>query len=395
MQFPLLNPSERGEFDLRITKVREMSKASDYDAILISSSVNIYYLTGGICRGYLYLPMNDEPKFFVIPPAEADKPIMESIRKPEQICEKLIESGYQLPRRLGLEFDDLYYSEVERLAKCFKGAEITNCSGTLRGARVIKTPQEIKKMEEDGKRQSAVYSKIPTVYRAGMTDLEFQIEIERILRLEGCLGYLRVSGSKMEINMGSVICGDNADATSPYDFSMGGSGIDTSLPVGADNKEMRPGQCVMVDMNGGFNGYQTDMTRCWAIGEIREDALKAHECSRAILRELETYARPGVEIGELYRLAVRIADDTGLADYFMGHRHKVAFIGHGVGIELNELPVIMNRNKSLLEENMTLAIEPKFVLPGIGALGVENTYQVTPAGLRNLTVCDEELRILN
>ena len=70
------------------------------------------------------------------------------------------------------------------------------------------------------------------------------------------------------------------------------------------------------------------------------------------------------------------------------------FIGHGVGIQLNEIPVIMERNRGLLAENMTLAIEPKFVLPGIGAVGVENTYIVTPDGLENITPLDEDIHEL-
>ena len=125
-----------------------------------------------------------------------------------------------------------------------------------------------------------------------------------------------------------------------------------------------------------------------------QKAVDAHECSRAILRDLEKYAVPGREISELYNRARRLADDAGLRDFYMGHRHKVSFIGHGVGIELNEAPVIMERNKSLLKENMTIAIEPKFVIPEVGAVGIENTYIVTPSGLENITPLREDLQEL-
>jgi Xaa-Pro aminopeptidase len=112
------------------------------------------------------------------------------------------------------------------------------------------------------------------------------------------------------------------------------------------------------------------------------------------MRDLESFGVPGAEIGEMYRRAVAIAEKTGLKDYFMGHKHKVAFIGHGVGIELNEQPVIMERNKQQLEEGMTLAIEPKFVIPGVGAVGIENTYVVRPNGLENLTPYEESIQQL-
>ena len=227
-----------------------------------------------------------------------------------------------------------------------------------------------------------------------MTDIEFQIEIERVLRLEGCLGYYRTSGRLMEINMGSVLNGENADAPTPYDFAVGGGGADLSLPVGADGRTMKPGTTVMVDMCGNFNGYQTDMTRVWSIGSVPDLALKAHDASRKILRVLEKEARPGVATSALYEMAMDVVRESGLEKYFMGHTQHAAFIGHGVGIQLNELPVITPRSKHLLEQNMTIALEPKFVIPHVGAVGVENTYLVTPDGLRSLTEFPEEIQDL-
>lgn len=391
MNFTLLTPEMQEEFELRLSKVRLAMEKQHLDALLIGSTVNIYYLTGGVCRGYIYIPIADRPVFFMMPPAEATTDIEAEIRKPEQIPALLAERGLPAPERIGLEFDDLYYSEVERLKKLFPGAEACDGTKTMRQARLTKTPHEIAVMRVDGLKQCAVYAHVDRCYQEDMTDLEFQIEIEHILRKEGCLGYLRAAGSRMEINMGSLLAGPNADVPSPYDFSMGGAGIDPSLPVGASGLIMKPGMSVMVDMNGGFNGYQTDMTRCWTIGSVSDLAHKAHECSRHILRDLESFGRPGVEIGEMYRRAARIAEDEGLSQYFMGHERKVAFIGHGVGIELNEAPVVMERNHSLFEENMTIALEPKFVIPGTGALGVENTYVVRPDGLENITPFPENL----
>ena len=150
----------------------------------------------------------------------------------------------------------------------------------------------------------------------------------------------------------------------------------------------------MVDMNGGFNGYQSDMTRVWRIGDIPELAYKAHECSRAILRRLEQIGSPGFAVSALYEEAMKIVEAEKLADYFMGHIQKAGFIGHGVGIELNEQPAITPRSRESLLENMTIALEPKFVIPGVGAVGVENTYIVTADGLRSITPFPEEIQEL-
>lgn len=400
MDLTLLHADHKAELGLRLEKIRYEMEPAETDAILVGTPTNLYYTAGGVFRGYVYIPLDRDPLFLLMPPSECDSRSecdttqVRGIRKPEMIPDVLKAEGYPMPSRLGLEMQDMSYSDVTRLMKVFHMSECRDATPVLRRARACKTPYELELMRQDGLRQAAVYSQIKHCYSEDMTDLEFQIEIERVLRRAGCLGYPRVAGMRMQINLGSVIAGPNADRPSPYDFSMGGAGIDPSLPVGASGELMKYGTAVMVDMNGGFNGYQTDMTRCWTVGDIPEVAQRAHECSIAILRDLESLAKPGVPAGKLHERAEELAREAGLEKYFMGHRHKVAFIGHGVGIELNEMPVIMIRNREPLLRHMTLALEPKFVIPEVGAVGVENTYEVTDNGLRNLTVLDEELKQL-
>lgn len=304
------------------------------------------------------------------------------------------ERNCPLPSNVGYEFDSLSYSDVTRLKNVFPDSNPVNASVPLRKARMVKTAWELQKMQEDGMHQAEVYRRVTHCYQEDMTDVQLQIEIERVLRLEGCLGFIRTSGNLMDINLGSVIAGENADVPSPYDFTMGGSGIDPSLPGGANGTTLKPGTTIMIDMNGSFNGYQTDMTRVWRLGEISELALRAHKCSISILRALESMGKPGTPVAELYKKALAIAEAENLGDYFMGHRQKASFIGHGVGIELNEMPVVMERSKDTLLENMTIALEPKFVIPETGAVGVENTYVVTPSGLKSLTVFPEDIQEL-
>jgi len=379
------------ESNLRIAKVRRNMALSGIDAVLIADNNNIYYLCSQVFRGYIYVPAQGRCLIFVIRPVDIQGPDVVYIRKPEQIVSELQQLGLTPPVNLGLEFDDLPYSEVERLRSALTPKAVANASTVMRRARMIKTEAEIRMISEDGLKQAAVYRKIARVYKEGMTDVEFQIEVERLLRLEGCIGYYRTSGRLMEINMGSVLNGDNADNPTPYDFAVGGGGVDRSLPVGADGRTMKPGTTIMVDMCGNFNGYQSDMTRVWSVGAVDDFTIKCHDCSRRILRELEQLALPGVPVAELYGRALGIVHAEGLDSHFMGHRQQAPFIGHGVGIQLNELPVLTPRSKDVLEENMVLAIEPKFVVPRVGAVGVENTYRVTPSGLECLTVCPEEI----
>ena len=386
----LIPAGMENEIHLHIDKIKASMPTNS--ALLIAGNVNILYTTGSFFRGYVWLPSDGEPLYFVIRPLTYDtdeKTVY--IRKPEQIPEELAKRGLIIPDTIGLEEDILTYSDTLRLMKVFSDREFFNGTQILRNVRMVKTSYEIEQMRIDGQKHIEVYSKISDLYRPGMTDLELQIAIERELRLEGCLGYARVAGNLMEINLGSVLAGDNADNPSPYEFAMGGSGTNPSLPGGANGSLIRKGETVMIDMNGAFNTYQTDMTRIWTLGGLPKSAYKAHDCSREILRMLEQETKPGTEICSLYFHALEIAEKAGLKDFFMGHRQKSNFIGHGVGIELNEQPPVAPRCKVTVQERMTLALEPKFVIPGVGAVGVENTYVVRENGLECLTPFDEDI----
>ena len=388
MEILLLQSEEQA---LRLEKVRGIMNEKKIDALLISDNANKYYLTGRVFSGYIYLPLKGEPIYFVKRPVTMKGDGVVSIRKPEQIAESI---GMVPPATIGLELATASYSKVERLLRIFPQSELADASMVMSAARAVKTAEELEKIRISGIKQDHVYRKIPTLYREGMTDVELQVEIERESRLEGCLGQFRINGDDMELYMGNILVGDNADVPTPYDFAMGGEGMDPSLPVGCNGTVIKPGNSVMVDVNGNYTGYMTDMTRTYYVEEIGDLARKAHECSIAICRRLAELGRPGTEAKALYEEAEKMARDSGLHEYFMGHRQKAGFVGHGVGIEINELPVIAPRSRDILQENNVIALEPKFVIPKTGAVGIENTYVVTPDGLKPLTNTPEGLTSL-
>lgn len=350
---------------------------------LICDNANLFYLTGRVFSGYLFLEPDKSPHYFVKRPSILTGDSVTFIRKPEEI-------GLQCAD-LWLELSSLPYAMALRLQAALGAERLHDISGAIMNARAVKTPEEQRLLREDGIKHAAVYSRIPGLFSEGMTDIELQAEIERVDRLHGCLGQFRVNGDEMEIHMGNVITGRNADTPSPYDFAMGGAGLSPSLPVGASGEEIKPGQAVMIDMNGNFNGYMTDMTRTFACGELPEEAVKAHRCSIEICHALAAMGKPGIECRALYETAKKMAEDAGLGNYFMGHRHHAGFVGHGVGIQINELPVLAPRSKSLLAEGNVIAIEPKFVIEGVGAVGIENTYICRADGLECITNAPEDL----
>ncbi len=378
-----------------LSRVQTLMSEHGFDAALIADTANLFYLGRSVFRGYIYVTPDREPLYLVIKPLGLQGDKWHYIRKPEMIPEVLEKLGISMPEKLGLELDDITYMQALRLKKVFPQAEIKDVSGLMRVARMVKSDYELDLMREDGRKHVAAYSRIPSLYKPGMSDIELQIEIERVLRREGCLGYLRTSGNLMEINMGSVLNGDNADVPTPYDFAVGGGGVDMSLPVGADGRVMKAGTTVMIDMNGNFNGYQTDMTRTWAVEGVPDEALEIHNISIELCRMIEKEALPGTEVSQLYEKAIEMVRAKGVEHMFMGHRQHAMFIGHGVGIQLNEMPVLTRRDHTLLQENMVIAVEPKFVIPKVGAVGIENTYIVTDSGLENITPAPEELTSLS
>lgn len=376
------------EIELRIERIcRELTKAG-YDAMLVSSNVNLYYTSGRVFSGYAYIDSKEcRVTYFVKRPVGLQGENVQYIRKPEQIAEILSAN----PKKIALELDSLTVNDYNRLSKVFIGSEIVDASSILRYLRSVKTDYEIAKMKECGVHHDEAYKHISKMYRSGMTDIELQIEVERRLRLNGSLGIFRIHGESMELFMGSVICGENADAPSPYDFAMGGAGLDESLPVGCNGTVIKPGMTVMVDMCGNFNGYMTDMTRVFYVGKLNELAKKAHETSIAIHHRLMKEGKPGVPASRLYEIALEMTKDAGLEDYFMGHNQKAGYIGHGVGIEVNEAPVLAPRSREILEKGNVIALEPKYVIPQVGAVGVESTYVITDAGMKCITNFPDEI----
>lgn len=376
------------EFELRLSKIRSEMEATSTEALLLTDNANIYYLTGRVFAGYAYIPLKGLPIFFVRRPVELEGDGIVYIRKPEEITASI---GISSPANIALELDVLPYSMVTRLIPVFPGAEIRNASPLMRTVRAVKTPLAMDMLRQSGAKHTRVYRRIPGLFQEGMSDYDLQVSIEHLSRLQGCLGQFRISGDTMELYMGNVLAGRNADAPSPYDFAMGGAGMDPSLPVGANGTLITPGTTVMVDINGNYNGYMTDMTRVFALGTLEPLAERAHQCSIDIHRALCDMMRPGTPAKALWEKAEQIVTEADLKHYYMGHRQHAGFIGHGVGIEINELPVIAPRSRDILQEGNVIALEPKFVIPNVGAVGIENTYIVHSDRVECITLAPEEI----
>ncbi len=379
------------ELKHRWSSLQEKIALSGADAMLITSNINIFYVSGMIFSGAAYVPVKGDAIFFMRRPVGVVGDNVVYIRKWEDIAVYFQNQNILLPKILLTENDSVSYNEYRRLQAIFPDSKLENATPLIRATRALKSDYEIDALKRSAKAHTAVYEKIPAMYESGMTDLDLSIEIERETRKHGSLGIFRIFGQSMEIFMGSVIAGDNADTPSPYDFALGGGGLDSSIPIGCNGTLLKEGMSVMVDVGGNFTGYMTDMSRTFSIGKLTDLAYHAHQVSINIQSAVAKIAAPGVEAKELYNTAFEIAKKEGLEDYFMGHRQKAGFVGHGIGLEVNELPVLAPRSRDILAKGMVFALEPKFVIPGVGAVGIENSFCVTDNGVDKITLCNEEI----
>ena len=378
------------ELEIRKNKIISALKNVGADACLLSTSVNIYYASNRIIIGYVYIDINGNIVHLVRRPNNVTGENVFFIRKVEQLAEILGGLNIEMPKKLVVEGDEISFGEWNRIASC-TGAELVNGSALLRLVRSVKTEFEISQLALSAEIQSEVLRKVPSVYTKGMSDHEFSVEVEKLFRLAGCLGLFRIYGGTMEAYMGSVLAGENACAPSPYDFALGGAGMHPSLPLGHNGSPLKEGQTVMVDINGNFTGYISDQSRTFSIGKLPQYAYDAHNVSIEIQDAIAEKGKPGVSCEELYQLSLEIAKKHGLEKHYMGLTQQAKFVGHGIGLVINELPVLCDRNKAVLEVGNTIALEPKFVFPEVGAVGTENSYVVTENGMKKLTSAPEEI----
>lgn len=373
-----------------VQKLQKRLIEGGVSAALVNTHIHLFYLLGEVYDGYLYIPAEGEPINFVKKGKASGKTV--EIRKPEQISDMLGDFGISRPEKLMIEDDYLSMRDCTRLLKAFA---CEAAPSVLRELRTVKSDEELEKIKYSSAMQINVYKKIPDMYETGMTDLDLQIKIEHEMRLLGSGGLMRAYGGNMELFCGMLMVGDNALECAPFAFAMGGKGRYPDNPIGACGIEIKQANTAMIDITYNNSGYLCDMTRVFSRGRLSDEAYRLHNISIEMVHSLADMIKPGVACCELFEKAEAIIKKYGVAEHYMEKFNNTRFTGHGVGMEINEPPVITKNNKLPLEKGMTIAIEPKFALKGIGGIGIENTYAVTDTGYELLTEMDESIMLFN
>jgi len=380
------------EITARTAHLRDILATRDIGLALIRQPADLFYYTGTVADGFLAVPAEGDPKFLVRRPqdrlAAGDLPWELAFYKDIGELPGLLDA-LAVPRGgpLGLELDVLPAAVYLRFKdQLFPGAPIQDLSPLIRRQRMVKSPYEIEQIRQAAAILDETFTAVPEILRPGLTELELSAALEYRLRLLGHQGLIRLRNFSLEMFYGHVLSGLSGLELAYTDTPSGGLGFSPAFPQGPSLKPLAPGEPVTIDIASCFNGYVADMTRLYVLGDLPPEAWQVYDLTLELFHLFETEARPGVKAGDLYQRLWEVVAQAGWGEYFMGQgQERVSFLGHGVGLELDEYPFLTARFPFPLEADMVVAFEPKFFLPNIGMVGLEDTGRITSEGVEWLT----------
>lgn len=372
----------------RINGLKEKMADAGIGFSVIMQSADLFYFSGTIQKCVMVIPLDHDPLLFMEKSLErgrVETPLaITPIKKDKEIGAMLRQEGV-LKGKGGAEMDVVPVSVFERLKGNIGFEEFVDVTPLIRELRIKKTPFEIEQVKRSGQIISRVFEKAKQVVREGIREIDIDAELVAEGRRHGHQGFLRMRGLNQEMMNLYVTAGGTSGVPSNADVPISGLGLTAAIAQGSSLKSVERGVPVLVDYGAGYNGYVTDETRVYVVGEMRERFRKPYDVAREIVEDVTGFAREGIDCTEIFNRADRLVRKARLREHFMGFGEgQVSFIGHGLGLEINELPVITPRHSRLLEEGMVFAFEPKFIFPGEGSVGIEVDFITRKQGLERV-----------
>jgi len=380
----------RAEIERRLAAFQEELRGGGLDGALVVEQTDLYYLSGTAQSAHLVVPAEGEPALLVrrdLARAREESSLdrVEHLASLRDLPGALRDAGLA-SGRLGLELDVLPAALYLGYARRLEGFELADCSASLRRLRSVKSVWELEQMRAAAAQIAPIGAWVGEVAQEGMTEVELAAEVDRRLRVHGHQGVVRFRGFNQEMTLSSILAGPSAAVAGAAETPIVGPGTSPIVPRGVSRRPIRRGEPIVVDLVGAHEGYLADQTRTYSLGPLAVQFRAPLACAREILERAAAELAPGRTPSALYDAAAGWAGD--LAEWFMG---GVRFLGHGLGLEIDELPVLAPGFDEPLLPGNVLAVEPKFLFPGEGAVGIENTYVVTENGAEQLTSAPVDL----
>ena len=381
----------------RIQDLQRHLQSHQIDVAFIMQNVDLFYFTGSMQSGVLIIPASGRPIYAV-------RRVLARARR-ESALEQVVplEGFRQLPsllrravggdaRRAGLELDVVPVQVKERIAGGFDAVDWVDISAAVRGIRSIKSPYELGKIRAAAAVSEVMLQTAAAVLREGMTELELSGLIEAAARRAGHQGLVHMRGWNQEIHFGQLSSGEAGALQSFPDIPLAGEGPSPASPIGAGRRRIVAGEPVLLDYVSAVDGYLCDQTRTLVIGALPDKFARAHDAAVAVLAGVQAAIRPEMTPQGLYRRAMELAASLGYGEGFMGAGElRARYIGHGVGLELDEWPVLAEGWTQPLQPGHVFCLEPKIAFPGEGAVGIEDEFVVTSDGAERLTRPEQRL----
>ncbi|HCF50166.1 MAG TPA: aminopeptidase P family protein [Syntrophomonas sp.] len=390
----LLTPRE--EIESRIQKFQQELAGKELDGAVIVLNSDMFYLAGTVQNAQLFVPAQGEPVLMIrksLRRGQEESPLknvvpMKSVKDMPGILQSF---GYGSMGRIGLEFDVLPVNNLTTYQRAFPNTAFLDVSPLLRKIRMIKSPFEIEQVRAAMRILDAGFAEIPRVLREGMREVELASYLEAAMRRAGLAGNAKMRAFNQDYYLGNVCVGSSGAMASGMDGSVSGCGLTPAWPQGAGNKIIKRNEVVFVDYVGVANGYCGDQTRVFCIGQLPPKMEQAFKEAMMINEQMLSILKPGTAAEEPYLLAVKIAEELGYKEHFLGYREdRARFVGHGVGLETDEMPVFAPGLKNPIVPGMVFALEPKFVFEE-GAIGTESTYVMTEDGPECLSITPQAI----
>jgi Xaa-Pro aminopeptidase len=379
------------EIQNRMSKFRQTMDIQNpsWEIAIIVSKVNLYYFTGTMQDGMLLIPSNEEAVFWVR--RSYERAVEESLFPTIKAMDSFKDAASilkTLPDTVYLETEIMPLAMYQRLQKYFPFKNVKPLDAQVGWVRARKSTFELSVMEQCGKIHTKVLEEIvPTLLKEHISEAEFAVEIYSAMVREGHQGQVRFGMFDTEMVLGHIAFGESSIYPTAFNGPGGNYGVGPAVPsLGSRKRKLTRGDLVFVDIGCGLYGYHTDKTLTYVYGKaLPEEAQQAHKQCVSIQNEIAAMLKPGAIPSQIYQTIIG-GLNADFMENFMGFgSRQVKFLGHGIGLTIDEVPVIAKGFDDPLEEGMVFALEPKKGIPGIGMVGIENTFIVTPNGGKCIT----------
>ena len=385
------NKTPLNELSARMERFRALMDCGnpDWEMAVIFSKINMYYFTGTMQEGMLIIPRDEEAVLWVRRSYEraAEESLFPCIRQMNGFRDAAGTLG-KFPRAVYLETEVVPLALYQRFRANFPFEDVKPADKQISAARAVKSPYELAFMEQAGKiHRRVLEERVPAILREGMSEAELAAQLFSLLIEEGHQGISRFAMFDTEMVLGNICFGESSIYPTYFNGPGGAYGMSPAVPLlGSRERKLKNGDLVFIDIGCGVEGYHTDKTMTYMFGRpLDKEAVDVHKKCVDMQNEIAAMLKPGAVPSRIYSSIINSLD-AGFLENFMGFgKRRVKFLGHGIGLTIDELPVIAEGFDEPLQEGMAFAVEPKKGIKNIGMVGIENTFLVEREGGRCIT----------